>query len=275
VLPSREHIDDLKHRVGRDEPACSSRRCSASSPTPTDNLIPLSWIQAAQRRWTLWHETYDGTHQPPGRNIFGVDVARFGEDKTAIANRQGHVVHTVETWSKLDTVAVTGLVEARLTAHIQSTSVVDADGIGGGVVDLLRSHGKNVVAYSGAAKTNRSDRTGTQRFFNTRSAAWYNCREILDPAFGSTVCLPPTTTDATGRVSDMLAADLAAPKWPDTTGNIIKVEPKIDIMKRLGHSPDTGDAVVQALWLDAIARQVSSDVEPPRARRYTDAPAWN
>jgi hypothetical protein len=141
------------------------------------------------------------------------------------------------------------------------------------VVDLLRSHGKNVVAYSGAAKTRKRDRTGTQRFFNTRSAAWSNVREILDPAFGSAVCLPPTTTDASGRVTDMLAADLAAPKWPETTGNIIKVEAKLDIMKRLGHSPDTGDAVVQAMWVDTIPRD---DVESPRprARGYAESVKW-
>lgn len=263
VLPSKQQIDDLKIEWGESNPLYIAKVLGEFADAD-DGLIPLSWIQAAQHRWVEWNAGYDGTHEPPGRHIFGVDVARFGEDKTAIAHRQGPVVHTVERFAKLDTVAVTGLVEARLSAHVQSAAVVDADGIGGGVVDLLRSHGCNVIAYSGATKTRRRDRTGTQRFFNTRSAAWYNCREILDPAFGSSICLPP---------SDHLAADLAAPKWPDTTGNIIKVEPKIDIMKRLGHSPDDGDAVVQAFWVDAIPRDTGQR-ERPRARSYADSVKW-
>jgi len=264
VLPSRQQIDDLRVEWGETNPLFIAKVLGEFA-NAEDGLIPLSWIQAAQHRWAAWNETFDGSHQPPGRTVYGVDVARFGEDKTAIAKRQGHVVYSVERFSKLDTVAVTGLVEARLASEPQSTSVVDADGIGGAVVDLLRSHGRNVIAYSGAAATKRRDRTGTQRFQNTRSAAWYNVREILDPAFDSIVCLPG---------DDQLAADLAAPKWPDTTGNIIKVEPKIDIMKRLGHSPDTGDAVVQSLWVDAIARYLPGDTERPRSRKYADSINW-
>lgn len=274
VLPSAQQIEDLRIEWGETNPLFIAKVLGEFADAD-DGLIPLSWIQAAQHRWVEWNAGYDGTHQPPGRNIFGVDVARFGEDKTAIANRQGDVVHEVQTWSKLDTVAVTGLVEARLAQHIQSTSVVDADGIGGAVVDLLRSHGKPVVAYSGAAATKRRDRTGTQRFQNTRSAAWYNMREILDPSFGSTVCLPPTVTDQNGRGSDMLAADLAAPKWPDSTGNIIKVEPKLDIMKRLGHSPDTGDAVVQAFWVQPMGRPDGEQRSTPRARSYSNSVTWD
>ncbi len=275
VLPSRQQIEDLKIEWGETNPLFIAKVLGEFADA-TDGLIPLSWIQAAQRRWVEWNETYDGSIQPAGRNVFGVDVARFGEDETAIANRQGDVVRSVERWAKLDTVAVTGLVEARLVSHSGSTSVVDADGIGGGVVDLLRARGRNVIAYSGATATRKRDRTGTQRYFNTRSAAWYNAREILDPAFGSTLCLPPSTRSPSGREDDRLAADLAAPKWPDTTGNIIKVESKIDIMKRLGHSPDTADAVIQSLWVEPAGRpQPAADQQQrPRARSYADSVEW-
>jgi hypothetical protein len=265
VLPSRQQIEDLKVEWGETNPLFIAKVLGEFADAD-DGLIPLSWIQAAQHRWTEWNASYDGTHQPPGRNIFGVDVARFGEDKTAIANRQGDVVHTVERFSKLDTVAVTGVVEARLAQHIQSTAVVDADGIGGSVVDLLRSHGKSVIAYSGNSATKRRDRTGTQRFARVRSAAWYNMRELLDPAFGSTVCLPP---------DNLLAADLSAPKWMSVTGNIIEVEKKIDFMKRLGHSPDTGDAVVQSFWVEPMGRPDSEQRSTPRARTYSNAVTWD
>lgn len=265
VLPSRQQIDDLKIEWGESNPLFIAKVLGEFADA-NDGLIPLSWIQAAQRRWTEWNTDYDGSHQPPGRLIYGVDVARFGDDKTAIAERQGHVIHQVERFSKFDTIAVCGLVEARLAGHSASTAVVDADGIGGPLVDLLRSRGRNVIPYSGASATKRRDRSGTQRFGNTRSAAWYNVRELLDPSFGPDLCLPN---------DDKLAADLAAPKWPETTGNIIKVEPKIEFAKRLGRSPDTGDAVVQSLWVDAIPRQPQGDRPTrPRARSYADSITW-
>lgn len=255
LLVSREWVEDKLAVWGADNPLYIAKVLGLFSDA-ADGLIPLSWINAAQDRWVTWKAGYDGSHEPAGRRIFGVDVARFGEDKTAIATRQGHVVLDVERFSKFDTVATTGLVEARLV-HPKSLAVVDADGVGGGVVDLLRSHRRNVVAYSGAAGTRRRDRTGTQRFFNTRSAAWWGVRELLDPAFDPTLCLPP---------DDQLAADLSTPKWPDTTGNVIKVELKAEITKRLGRSPDTGDAVVQALWVDAASVEQPAPGGKPRPR---------
>lgn len=265
LLTSREWVDDVGKAWGVNNPLYIAKVLGEFADA-TDGLIPLSWVQAAQRRWVDWHEArglslrsyrhgqLGHEIQPRGRHIFGVDVARYGEDKTAIATRQGHVLHGVERFAKLDTVSVANLVQARLETWPQSTSIVDADGIGGAVVDLLRARGQNVIAYSGGSGTRKRDKTGTQRFDRVRSAAWYHMREILDPSQDPTICLPPTTVDEKGKEDDQLAADLSAAKWPDTTGNVIQVEPKKHIIKRLGHSPDTGDAAVQAFWLGDIPR---------------------
>jgi len=78
-------------------------------------------------------------------------------------------------------------------------------------------------------------------------------RELLDPAFDSIWCLPD--------IPDV-AADLAAPKWPDTTGNVIAVEAKLDFAKRLGHSPDVGDSIVMSAWESNAPR---NDEERDRA----------
>jgi len=45
-----------------------------------------------------------------------------------------------------------------------------------------------------------------------------------------------------------LIGDLLAPKWRVLPGGRIQVEKKDDIIKRLGRSPDRGDAVVMAFW---------------------------
>lgn len=268
VLPSARQVADLKIEWGEQNPLYIAKVLGEFADAQ-DGLIPLSWITAAQSRWRDWRAGYDGSQQPAGRTIFGVDVARFGEDKTAIATRKGHVVAKVERFAKYDTVQTTNLVTARMDCVVQGLAVPDADGIGGAVVDLLRARGYSVLPYSGAAATKRRDRAGMHRFANTRSAAWYNVREMLDPSFDTIICLPD---------DDHLAADLAGPKWPDTTNGVIKVEQKVDIVKRLGRSPDAGDSAVQALWIDRIPRELDNAAasEPLRPLEYAhSAGGWS
>jgi hypothetical protein len=103
-------------------------------------------------------------------------------------------------------------------------------------------------------------------------------REELNPdqQFGSTIALPPGAS---------IKADLAAPRW-ELTPRGIKVEDKNEIRKRLGRSPDDGDAIVMCLAEGAKAamRQLSAqdrERRPERAevgyadfkRRFCGSPA--
>ena len=62
-------------------------------------------------------------------------------------------------------------------------------------------------------------------------------REALDPVNGYGLALPPVPR---------LRADLCTPLWKLTPRGI-QIELKEDIIKRLGRSPDHGDAAVLAL----------------------------
>jgi hypothetical protein len=69
---------------------------------------------------------------------------------------------------------------------------------------------------------------------------------------------------------EQLAADLVAPRyWLDSQGRRV-VEPKADTKKRLGRSPDRGDAVVMACCVAAssgLQPGWGSDDEPALSRR--------
>lgn len=268
VLVTAEWVADKQRRWGETNPLYIAKVLGEFADSD-DGLIPLSWVRAAHHRWHAWNDAAEerrarghGPVDPPGRRVFGVDVARFGEDKTAIATRQGHVVMAVEQHPKLDTTQTTGLVQAKLRGTPGAVAIVDVNGVGAGVVDQLRRTNQNVLAFNGSRGTKRRDSSGEWRFPNLRSASWYNLRELLDPALDAQLALPE---------DDDLTADLVTPKYEPRAGGILLVESKDQIKQRLGRSPDVGDAVAQACWSDTPDRD-DALTEPNRPNRYADRP---
>lgn len=244
-----------------------------------DGLIPLSWVKAAHARWHAWQDERAASPvriEPAGHRFIGVDVAWRGEDLTAIAPLQGNIVNPdggpgndkIRTMARQDSITVAETVDAYHRDRPDVSSGIDvAGGWGAGVYDQLARKGRPVVAFNGSAKTRRRDITGQLRFPNVRSASWWHLRELLDPAGDATLALPP---------DDDLTADLTTPKWDQRAGGYVVVETKDEIKKRLGHSPDSGDAVVIACWIGGPGRgadrQVADTVttSPPLAA----ADAW-
>lgn len=88
-------------------------------------------------------------------------------------------------------------------------------------------------------------------FVNSRAAAWWNLREMLDPNSDHKVAIPPdeflpATSDDRHR---SLTGELTTPMWKISSNGNIQVEGKEDIKKRLeGQSTDHADAIVMAFW---------------------------
>jgi hypothetical protein len=263
---SQAWADQRKRQWGEDSALYANRVLGEFRAADEDSVIPLSWVEAAIERWHLW----DHAGRPPvdGRRILGVDVARGGSDSTVFAHRHGAVVTSLAAHDRQDTMQTTARVlatvgtpgdEGQEQAEASASGcvpVVDSIGVGGGVVDRLRELGVPVLPYTGAAKTRRRTRDGEFGFANVRSAAYWNVRELLDPAFGAELALPP---------DDLLVSDLTTPRWDVTTGvpPKIQIEKKEDLVARLGRSPDRGDAVAMALYADHLA---SSTVLAPTGR---------
>jgi hypothetical protein len=214
------------------------------SRSANDGVIPLSWVQLAVDRWHAFKASGMPVDELLGSHIFSCDVARFGDDETAIAERVAHVVLDIQRVGQQDTQTTALRLARRMDPYPSSMAIVDVVGIGGGVVDRLREEDKEVLSFNSAARTEMMDGQGEFTFPNTRSAAWWNLREMLDPSNPSTkLCLPP---------DDMLIGDLVAPRWKVLAGAKIAVEPKEQTKKRLRRSPDSGDTVVMSLWFAGI-----------------------
>lgn len=265
---SRSWAEQRARQWGPDSALYANRVLGEFQAADEDSVIPLAWVEAAVERWHEW----DQAGRPPvaGRRVLGVDVARSGGDSTVMAHRYGWLIAELRAHDREDTMHTTARVLGSLSGNQHDRDqdqeepepgsalvpVVDSIGVGGGVVDRLRELGAPVLAYTGAAKSRRRTRDGEFGFTNTRSAAYWNLRELLDPAFGAEIALPP---------DELLASDLTTPTWDVTTGlpPKIQVERKEDVVTRLGRSPDRGDAVAMSFYAEYLAASV---VRAPVAR---------
>lgn len=227
---------DKEEQWGKNSAVYQNRVEGEFASSEEDGVIPVSWVEKANERWREWKE-YELPQE--GMQTVGVDVARSGEDKTVLALRYGPVITELRTTNREDTMQTSGRVKGILEANPQMKAIVDVIGIGAGVVDRLREQRLPVEGFNASAGTKRKDKPGELGFVNCRSAGWWNLRELLDPANGNDLCIPP---------DDTLMGDMTALHWKVMSGGKIQVESKDDVRKRIGRSTDHGDAVMQAFW---------------------------
>lgn len=240
-------VEQRRRQWGEQSAVFKNRVLGEFCESDEDCVIPLAWIEAANERWAQviqtddkgWHWRSEKVAQP--LTALGVDIARSDlGDKTVIARRQGDVITQLDRYSVADTMPVVGYTRNLLTKWAGSYAVIDVIGIGAGPYDKLREDKLKVHPFNASEATEMTDRSKELQFANKRAAAWWNLRELLDPAFNPTVALPP---------DDLLTGDLTAPRRGRmTSAGKLTLESKDEIRKRLGRSTDDGDAVVMAFF---------------------------
>jgi hypothetical protein len=208
-------------------------------------VIPTAWVELAQQRWRdRWGEAFDP--MPVVSNIpqdaIAADIARGGIDQTTIATRHSDNVFIWGYPGKDTPDGATGA--GKLLQHRRGFSRISIDVIGWGSssYDHIKGLGYDAIAFNGSNKSTLRDRSGQFGFANKRAEAHWKLREALDPEYGSTLALPPLPK---------LLSDLTAPRWFLSLRGI-QVEEKSEIKKRLGRSPDYGDAVVMVCDVGAL-----------------------
>lgn len=232
---TREWAEEHRRLWGEDSPLYQNRVLGEFAVQAEDAIIPLAWVEAAMDRWREFMGQEEQAQQPPGLTSIGVDVGG-GIALGVSALRVEDIIVGFRREGKGDTMATAGEVLGLLQSR-GGVAIVDAIGIGLGLLQRVQEQGGAAVGFVAGAKTEVKDRSGQVGFVNLRAAAWWGVRERLDPAFGSKVALPP---------DDLLLRDLTTPLWRMTSLGKIQVEEKEAIRRRLGRSTDTGDAVVMA-----------------------------
>lgn len=228
-------------------------------------VIPRAWVKAAQARWQAEPPALaDGRVRPV--TTLGIDVARGGKDKTVFAARRGWWFAPLQKFPGHET--RDGQVVAALARHYLGQERprlnVDVIGVGSSAYDQLKGKGVVVgVNFAEAAELQEgepvTDASGTLVMANTRAWAYWHMRELLDPASGVPVALPPDSE---------IAGDLCAARWRMRGGRLY-IEAKEEIVKRIGRSPDCGDALVLAAFMGAGGLPPS---QPQQASRWNEQP---
>jgi len=224
VERARGHIEDIRERYGEDSNAYRVRVLGEFPSTEDEQVIPLDWIESAIER-----EIDSSMYQP----IWGLDVARFGDDETALIKRVGRrLPEPSKTWKHKNTTQVVGLVqnEYEEAEDRPQEIMVDSIGVGAGVLDLMLDQGLPARGINVGEVASARD-----RFFRLRDELWWKGRQWFE---GKDV-----------SISDdpRLIHELSTPYYAYNAAGKVVVESKSDLKSRGVKSPNVADAFLLTL----------------------------
>lgn len=217
-LVATDFVRQIKMTYGEDSNAFRIRVLGEFALADDDTLIPADLVDGAIDRDVVVPQS-----EPM---IYGVDVARYGTDRTALCKRRGNVVIEIKSWGGLDLMQTVGVIVNEAKLDSPEEICVDTIGLGGGVADRLREQGFNVrdvnVSESSAMNPNAH---------RLRDELWMSVKEWLATR---AVKLPK---------DDALRHELVAPRYTFMSNGKLIVESKDSMRKRRMRSPDLADAL--------------------------------
>lgn len=220
-------------------------------------LIEDEWIEAAVERDLPSLGSLAVRDLPGGGPLrLGVDVARSGSDETVGLQVRGGRVRTAFAgvgWDLMATAErVTEAACADLLADPSALAIVDATGLGAGVVDRARQLGAPVVAFVAAARARQPE-----RYANQRAESYVRLADALRDGL--------LDLDAGDGV---LLAQLREVRWRTDPRGRVLIESKDALRARGVSSPDRVDALTMALAADQAWRPAPEPLsEEERKRR--------
>tara|TARA_B100000530_G_scaffold335972_1_gene289389 strand:+ start:581 stop:1981 length:1401 start_codon:yes stop_codon:yes gene_type:complete len=236
-LVSDEFVDEMRLRYGEESNAFRVRVLGQWPLADDNTIIPFHLVEAAQHRDV---EVYED-----GKIVWGIDIARFGNDATALCKRQGSVITEVRSWRGLDLMQTCGRVVAEYNAlppsKRPSELLVDSIGLGSGVVDRLRELDLPVRGINVSESPSMGD-----TYMNLRSELWFKAKAFLEERG----CKIPK--------DDQLLSELTSVRYSFTSSGKMKAESKDEMRKRGLGSPDLADAFCLCMASDAATAQSGS-----------------
>jgi hypothetical protein len=193
-------------------------------------------------------DSFSNSFVPIGDSFITCDVARFGNDSTVIGIWSGFRVRFYQFNGK-SVVEVAELIKNFATEHKVPTSniVCDEDGVGGGVVDILRCKG---FVNNSSPLVNPVTRQ-KENFDNLKSQCYYKLADMINKA--------ELYIQADGKQKQTIIQELEQVKQKSVDNDMKKgVIPKDKVKAAIGRSPDFSDCLAMRMFFEYSPRfQVS------------------
>lgn len=163
----------------------------------------------------------------------GVDVARFGDDRSEFVMRKGMREINRKTFTKTSITDLADRLESFVDFKKDVLIKVDDTGVGGGLTDVMKQRGYNIMPINFGAKPNDPD-----KYPNLISEAWF----YMQSHIGEMQFVMDTD----------LLMELTSRQWVMDSKGRRGVESKSDYKKRGYRSPDKADATILCFYTPEV-----------------------
>jgi hypothetical protein len=175
-----------------------------------------------------------------GDMYISADIARYGSDKMVILVWSGFRVIEIFTLDKSSITETAEAIKSLMNKHRVPLSnvVADEDGVGGGVVDIVRC--KGFVNNSKALK----EENNNVEYQNLKTQCYYKLAELIQ---SNKLFIDCNNAD----IQDTICKELEQVKRDkiDQDGKL-RILPKDKVKELIGHSPDYSDALAMRFYFD-------------------------
>jgi len=230
-----DYVKFVERSFGKYSNAYRVRVLGEFPTTESDAIIPFELVELALDR-----DVKPGPVTTPV--VWGVDVARFGDDRSALAKRRSfELIEMVKAWSKLDTMDLAAVIFDEWTStpfELRPAEInIDSIGIGAGVVDRLKQLG---LPARGIAVSESPALMNKERYRDLRTDLWFQGRAW----FERRDCKLPSAYKKVEPEMDLIR-QLTTQKYDHTPQGKMFALSKKDMKHKYGvDSPDLADAFI-------------------------------
>lgn len=183
----------------------------------------------------------DYIHYPKEQNFISCDVARYGLDKTVIVVWEGEYIKYIHKMDKSSVKQVIEKIEelARKYGVLHRNIVIDEDGVGGGVIDMM--HQVRGFINNSSPKESISSKK-RHNYGNLKAQCYFKLAEYVN--IGKIKCYKDIPIEFKEKIIEDL--EQIAQKDIDKDGKI-QLVPKEEMKESLGRSTDYGDAIMMRM----------------------------
>lgn len=174
-----------------------------------------------------------------GQMYISADVARFGSDKMVICVWSGFKVIEIVSLNKSSIVEIAQLIRELATKYQvpMSNVIIDEDGVGGGVVDMLKGC-KGFINNSKALLVENQ----IVQYQNLKTQCYFKLAELIQSDKIFINCKEQTIIDEITKELEMVKRDKI-----DSDGKL-QIISKETVKASIGRSPDYSDALMMRMY---------------------------